>query len=59
MKNHYFAEIFFGPQKKGYLSKGDPDDYIYGKIYRTTSAYLSKFKEKVPPIFPTKDDIAK
>jgi len=43
-KNHYFAEIFFGPRKKAYMSKGDPEDYIHGKLYRTTSAYLPKFK---------------
>ena len=31
---------------------------MHGKIYRTTTAYLTKFKKQVPPIFPTSEDIA-
>ena len=56
MTNHYFAQLNFGPRKKGKL---DPQDLIHGKIFRTTSGYLNKFKSKTPPIFPSKEDIAK
>lgn len=60
MKNNYFAELFFGPIKRGFLSTTtDPEDYIHGNIYRTTTAFLSKFKASSVAIYPSKEDIAK
>lgn len=60
MKNNYFAELHFGPKRKGFLgSTTDPEDVIHGNIYRTTTAFLSKFKGKPIGIYPGKEDIAK
>jgi hypothetical protein len=60
MKNNYFAELHFGPKRKGFLgSATDPEDVIHGNIYRTTTAFLSKFKGKPIGLYPAKEDIAK
>jgi hypothetical protein len=60
MKNNYFAELNFGPRKKGFLSTSfDPEDLIHGSIYRTTTAFLTKFKSKAIGLYPSKEDIAK
>lgn len=39
------------------MSKGDPNDYIHGKIVKTTTVFSQKFKEK-KQLFPSKEDIA-
>lgn len=60
MKNNYFAEVNFGPTKKGFMSyTNDPEDFIHGTISRTTTAFLAKFKSKLIGIYPTSEDIAK
>ena len=60
MKNNYFAELHFGGKRKGFLaSSTEPEDVIYGNIYRTTTAFLSKFKAKPIGMYPAKEDIAK
>ena len=48
----------FGPKKRSFYYSSNPEDYVHGKIYRTTTAYLAKFKKQVPPIFPSSEDIA-
>jgi hypothetical protein len=60
MRNNYFAEVNFGPKKRGFLyNSNEPEDYVHGNIYRTTTAFLSKFKGKSYGIYPASEDIAK
>lgn len=57
MTNLHFCELSFGPRRKGFMAKSDPNDYLHGRIVKTTTGFLQKFKENKQK-FPSAEDIA-
>ena len=54
--NHYFSEICYGPKKKGMIMKSsEPDDFVFGKIYKLKPEFLNKFNAS--PCYPSKQFI--